>query len=372
MDTRRTRTFISPASRCVLALLFALLPGAAFGAVGDINDGRQAEVPLEGWTEGRRLEVCNLAGRMTITGGDTPSLTVIFHAEKSAGLSEDEILRMVGVKVDTDGDEFKVTTDLPLERFTRYCYLVDDQGSVGGMAGTLGSWFGGSRSSSTFDGREVRVSTKRESGALAVWADYHLVVPAGREVKMDNLLGPLSVHNVGGEFTLDTGGGDVTVEAAYGELAADTGSGDVEVTRFEGRRLGLDTGSGDIRISRVRVEKLVADTGSGNVSLNGFAGGEFLVDTGSGDVTVVWGEGVFSRLRVDTGSGDVDVTIPPEVPFSLRADTGSGDVSGSPAGARRIMDDDELIGFERSSAPMITGPSIVVDTGSGDVQVTSR
>jgi len=43
-------------------------------------------------------------------------------------------------------------------------------------------------------------------------------------------------------------------------------------------------------------------------------------------------------------------------------------VSGAPDGARKVLDDDDLIGFDRGEG----GTVIMVDTGSGDVTVENR
>lgn len=376
METRRNKQRTGPAKICSLAfsilVVLAIAAGPLHGAVGDIGDQKVLQVSLDGWTSGEKLDLHNLAGRMVLTGGGEPSLTVTFYAEASGGLAVDEILELVDVRAGKSAGGFEVTTVLPLDRFSSYAYpenAARGGAGSGGILETIGSWFGGfSSSSGMFDGKKVKVTTEGGSGTLAVWADYRLVVPAGSHVSMNNFVGILEVHQASGEFRLDTGSGDVKAAAVQGALDVDTGSGDVTVNDFSGRALAMDTGSGDILVVGAVTEKLVADTGSGDVALKSFSGGHCVVDTGSGDVMVDCDLVNCSKILVDTGSGDVVVAVPPDVPFSLRADTGSGDVSGAPDGARRVLDDDELIGFDRGHG----GTTIMVDTGSGDVLIRNR
>lgn len=377
METRGNKRQAWPATICSLAfsilVVLAMAAGPLHGAVGDIGDQKVIQVPLDGWSPGEKLDIHNLAGRMVLAGGGAPSLEVTFHAEASGGLSVDEILDLMDVRAEKAAGGFKVTTVLPLDRFSSYAYpqsAAEGGAGSGGIVEIIGSWFGGfSSSSGTYDGKRVKVTTTGGSGTLAVWADYRLVVPAGSQVSMNNFAGVLNIHEASGEFRLDTGSGDVKAAAVKGALEVDTGSGDVSVSDFSGSTLAMDTGSGDILVVGTTAEKLVADTGSGDVSLKRFSGGHCGVDTGSGDVLVDLGNlENCSKILVDTGSGDVVVAIPPDAPFSVRADTGSGDVMGDPDGARRVMDDDELVGFDRGHG----GTSILVDTGSGDVLIRNR
>lgn len=377
MKIRKTRRSVWPATVCSLVLSILVLSGMVveplYSAVGDIGDQKVVRVPLDGWSPGETLDIHNLAGRMILSGGGAPSLTVTFHAEASGGLGVDDILELVDVRAEKAADGFKVTTVLPLDRFSSYAYPEDAaKGTANtgdGIVATIGSWFGGfSSSSGTFDGKRVKVIAKGGSGTLAVWADYLLVVPEGSRVTMNNFVGVLDIHQANGEFRLDTGSGDVKAAAVKGVLEVDTGSGDVEVKDFSGSNLAMDTGSGDITAVRVSAEKLLADTGSGDVALSAFSGGHCVVDTGSGDVTVDCDLLNCSKMLVDTGSGDVVLALSPNAPFSLRADTGSGDVTGAVQGASQVMDDDELVGFDRGSG----GTSIMVDTGSGDVVIKNR
>ncbi len=354
METRSNELRFRPAALCSLAfsilMVLGLAAGPLFGAVGDIGDSKVIQVSMDGWSPGEPLEINNLAGKMELSGGGEPSLRVTIHAEASGGLSVSEILELVDVRAKKVANGFAVTTVLPLDRFTTYAYPGNAVGGDGGGGGFFASWFDGSSSSNgTFDGKKVKVITKSGSGSLTVWADYLLVVPSGREVTMNNFVGVLKVHDADGTFSLDTASGDVTASDVRGALLVDTGSGDVGVSGFSGTRLTIDTGSGDISVAEVAADKLVADTGSGDVDV---------------DCDLV----NCRRMVVDTGSGDVVISLPAAAPFSLRADTGSGDVSGNLDGAHAVMDDDELVGFDRGTG----GTTILVDTGSGDVTVRNR
>jgi len=353
----------------VVGLVLLMLAGTAWAAS---SDSKTIEVSLEGWSAGEVLEVRNLAGRMELVGGQTPSLRVTFSAEPSGGLTVAEIMSLVDVKTGREADHFVVTTGLPLDRFTTYAYPDPSSGTraeSGGILETIGSWFGGfTNSSGKFDGKEVKVTTEKGAGTLAVWADYQLVMPEGVSVTMDNFVGELHLLKAGGDFVLDTGSGDVKTDRTTGSLAVDTGSGDVMVTQFSGSSLSMDTGSGDILVDQADADKLVADTGSGDVEIKAFSGGSCVLDTGSGDVSIDTDLVDCQKMVVDTGSGDVELALPVDAPFSLRADTGSGDVSGALVDARPVMDGDEIIGFDRGHG----GTSIMVDTGSGDVLIRNR
>jgi hypothetical protein len=375
METRRSLRLAGPALCTLLFSIFVvsgLGTGPLFAAAGDIGDMKVINVPLDGWSPDQRLEINNLAGRMELSGGGGPSLKVTVHAEASGGLSVGQILKLVDVRAEQAESSFAVTTVLPLDRFTNYAYpenAAGDSGGNNGLAETIGSWFGGfSSSSGTFDGKRVKVTTKGGTGTLILWADYQLVVPAGREVTMNNFVGVLRIRDADGTFNLDTGSGDVLAAAVHGTLVVDAGSGDVKVNDFHGGRLAMDTGSGDIVVAGISSEIFVANTGSGDVSLVSFSGGECEVDTGSGDVTVDCDLAHCRKIVVDTGSGDVVMALPLDASFALRADTGSGTVSGTPDGARPVIEDEELVGFERG----VGGTTILLDTGSGDVTVKNR
>jgi DUF4097 and DUF4098 domain-containing protein YvlB len=78
---------------------------------------------------------------------------------------------------------------------------------------------------------------------------------------------------------------------------------------------------------------LVVRTGSGDVDVSALRAPRLRVDAGSGDVDVAVPDVAYSVL-VDTGSGDRNVTVRqnPAARRTIQADTSSGDVSVAPLG----------------------------------------
>jgi DUF4097 and DUF4098 domain-containing protein YvlB len=157
-----------------------------------------------------------------------------------------------------------------------------------------------------------------------------------------------------------SGSGDITVDGVGENAKISTGSGNIHATGLHGG-FKVDTGSGDIYAEQTGEGDVKAQTGSGNVELRNLHGG----------------------LRAGTGSGNIKVGGTPSAPWHL--ETGSGNVefwAGSAAltldastGSGSIHTDREMLTQGSSDKHHVTGklngggPTVRVETGSGDIRV---
>jgi len=229
-------------------------------------------------------------------------------------------------------------------------------------------------------GRRVRIHG--EGSGTEAYADLRILVPAGQRIAVYLAVGKMTATNVNGDLTLDVsssdvtatgtrgsltvdaGSGDVRVTDATGDLNLDTGSGNVVVSRVQGDQLIIDTGSGDVTLDHAEFRSLKIDTGSGNADATAVRAEDLLIDTGSGDVTLELVAGGGS-IDVGTGSGQVNVTVPSDYGAAVILDTGSGeiDLGGIPVTVTRLAEDhvEGRIGDGRSR--------LHIETGSGDVRL---
>jgi len=226
---------------------------------------------------------------------------------------------------------------------------------------------------------EVRVSTY--DGDLEAWADLRILLPVGRdarielglgEIAAEGIDGTLRLHSRGGRVTtertagsldVDTGSGSILVADANGTVSLDTGSGSVTANRIVGSRLSVDTGSGSVEGNGLIVQDLFVDTGSGRVRLEGVAATGITVDTGSGSVTLALTQPP-DVLRVDTGSGRVDVAVPPALNANVSIRTGSGGIHTDIPLQVRSTRRNRLEGTFGNG-----GGEISIETGSGGVTI---
>ena len=335
----------------------------------------------------RSVELENLAGRVEIVGveGGSVRVTGTVFAETSAGESARELGESLQVEIDESGDRVTVRAVYPTAEHRRYHY---PQGrKVEGEPSWLFDWLGDWSSSTRYQGRDVRITSEPSRGAATLWADFRLEIPTGVAVTAKNAVGAIDSRAVVGDQLLDTSSGPIWARQGRGELVADTGSGDVRIEDHEGG-VNADTGSGDVTLERVKGDQLAADTGSGDVELVDCAG-SVDADTGSGDV-VARGLVAGRSLRADTGSGDVRIDGNLSAVRHLDIDTGSGDVvlslAGTPPSVRLAistgsgeidldLDDVRIRRARRGDylAELAGGSGDgLIDTGSGDVRITSR
>jgi DUF4097 and DUF4098 domain-containing protein YvlB len=180
-----------------------------------------------------------------------------------------------------------------------------------------------------------------------------------------------SYHNVSIDYDITTpkgtnleansGSGDLHLTDIGGSLKANTGSGTIEATGISGRVV-LGTGSGDIRAEMHAAPDVKAETGSGSIKLRGVNGGLF-AETGSGDIDVEGQPG--TNWKLETGSGSVTLDTGGRAKFSLDATTGSGSVhSDPPITTHGSLERHHVTGDINGG-----GPTVRVETGSGDVRI---
>lgn len=173
--------------------------------------------------------------------------------------------------------------------------------------------------------------------------DYVITAPRGTTVEAGSGSGDLNISNLGGP------------------LKAGTGSGSIEASDLSGD-VALSTGSGDIRAMINGAHYVKAGTGSGTIRLQGVTGGLF-AETGSGDIEVGGQPG--DGWKVETGSGSVTLNTGSNAHFNLDASTGSGDVHSDPPLLTHGSTDRHHITGEINGG----GPTVRVETGSGDVRI---
>lgn len=348
----------------VLTLVLALSAGCVITA--------EAGPPPDAWHErtlersvrvpdGETLRLENLAGQVVVRPTDGAEVTI--RADVRAGGDDEVAARELAeaiefVSGERDGSPV-LTLSYPVDRHTDFHYDRGEDDAPGFL-----SWFGGSNTQLRYQGRRVRVSTGRRSGAATVSADLEVGVPRGTRLRVLNAVGRARADGVVGDLALEVHSGSIVSRDGEGALSLDTGSGSVGVTGHRGD-VAADTGSGGVEISGVRGE-VRADTGSGSVSVSDVEGPFVGVDTGSGGVTLA---AVRAALDVDTGSGSVrgeELVLAERV----RVDTGSGSVrlSGDFAAVRAIEID---TGSGSVRLAMDAWPAMRLDlrSGSGGVSV---
>jgi DUF4097 and DUF4098 domain-containing protein YvlB len=313
----------------------------------------------------------NLAGTMTVTGGDAAAVEAIATVHGA----DDELAGTVAFE-QVRGRDGRPTLRVryPVDDHRTFRYPESGRRTVHYSGGTTAE----------YDGRRVKVSST--SGVL-LYADVEVRVPRHlADVVFHNLVGKLLADGIDGRVRLesvsadigathltgqvfaDTGSGDVRAEAIGGSFTCNTGSGDCVISGFDGDELACDTGSGDISVRGAAGRRLEADTGSGDVRVENADVEDFNGDTGSGDVEVQLGGTRARRITADTGSGDVTVRLPADASFELDADVGSGDIVSRFADAQPIIHNRTVVGYRRADGRI----RIAVDTGSGDVTVAPR
>ncbi len=360
-----------PGIRLGLALLILTLLAAIANAQEAVSPGQTLTLV------DRQVVVYVASGTATLHRASGRGLTIRASAE---GEDADE-LRFFA---DREGDAARFRVDFPdVDRIagpqngggTTTLRLRDD-GTFGGQEGGRSFWRG-----NRGRGDEVEIGGTR---GLQAWAALDIGVPEGVELVVHLAVGRVRVANVSGTVTIDTwaasaeaediagtwlfdtGSGDVHVRGATGTLRIDTGSGAGTVDGMRGDLLDIDTGSGAVDATDVAVGRFRFDTGSGGVRARNLSAPRGVADTGSGSVFLGYTEGaVVEDLLVDTGSGSVQLVLPRQVNARLSIDTGSGDVTVNREGAifERRSDDGTILRFGEGTS------RIRIDTGSGGVTI---
>jgi hypothetical protein len=225
---------------------------------------------------------------------------------------------------------------------------------VGHVKSGNGGWFngGGSAEDRVKDvaanppieqnGNEVRIGKEHSERLRNISIDYEITLPKSAVVDAGSGSGDLRINNVAGGLKAGTGSGTIEVSGIGGAVELGTGSGDIKADLINPSGTKVQTGSGSIRVNGV-IGELKAGTGSGDIDIQGQPTSNWKIETGSGSVTLAVGNSKFS-LDASTGSGTVHSDPPISTHGSLERHHITGDVNGG-------------------------GPTVRVETGSGDVRI---
>jgi DUF4097 and DUF4098 domain-containing protein YvlB len=227
-----------------------------------------------------------------------------------------------------------------------------------------------------------RIEVRSDGSGVEAWADVRILVPAGHDLKVKNVVGDVDISDVNGslnidvassgvtsrgtrgDLNIDTGSGDVTVNGHRGDVNVDVGSGTVQLDNVDGTRVSVDAGSGGLRGSNITADDFSLDTGSGSIDFGRVTTRRMKVDSGSGSARLALMSSVES-LDVETGSGSVTLAVPASFGAEFDVSTGSGGIETEfplqVTGARRNALRGR-IGNGRGR--------VVIETGSGRVRLT--
>lgn len=374
MRTRRIFLVLSLLVTATLAFLGLSLAGQAQAATATTTQTTLIYAgPLPAAVT--RLQVENLAGRVTVTRGDSFQVTATVVAGGQDEAAAQTLARTVKLDTSQSGGGFTVHVHYPVDRYDSYWYGTRIGPENGGIVCFLGIFcFNNGGNSLSYQGTEVHVYRAGKHGT-PLHVDLDIRVPAhmtftlvnyvGRnelqglqnDIRVKTSSGDAYASDITGKFSADTGSGDVHVKNLTGDFSADTGSGDVFAEHVTGN-VHADTGSGDVHVSESHSQILYADTGSGGVVFSNVKG-DMKLDTGSGDVRV---DGANGSLHANTGSGDV-IAKNYTGGESVWADTGSGDVSlaGDLSAVRKLYID---TGSGGATLDTTTGLSLHLDASS--------
>ncbi len=190
-------------------------------------------------------------------------------------------------------------------------------------------------------GNIIRIGARHEN-LHNISIDYEIQAPADVFLDASSGSGNITDDSIGDNAKLSTGSGNIHATGLHGGFVVNTGSGDIYADQ---------SGEGDVK----------AQTGSGNIELRNLHGG-LRAGTGSGDIKVSGSPA--NAWHLETGSGNVEIW-PGSTGFTLDASTGSGS----------IHTDREMLSQGSSDRHHITGkingggPTVRVETGSGDIRV---
>ena len=190
-------------------------------------------------------------------------------------------------------------------------------------------------------GNIIRIGARHEN-LNHISIDYEIEAPSDAYLDAASGSGNVTDEEVGENAKLNTGSGNIHATGLHGNITVGTGSGDIYAEQ---------TGSGDVK----------AETGSGNIELRNLHGG-LKAETGSGNIKV--GGAPAAGWKLETGSGNAELWVG-DAPLTLDAESGSGS----------IHTDREMLTQGSNDRHHVTGklngggPTVRVETGSGDIRV---
>jgi hypothetical protein len=249
----------------------------------------------------------------------------------------------------------------------------DTQVHINGVVHSSHGWMGGSGSDQDHvqavcnqppieqNGNDVTIGRSHDDIYRHVSIDYVIETPRSSRVNANTGSGNLEVTDISGTLAGNTGSGDVRVANIGADAKLETGSGNIHADGINGAAK-LQTGSGDIRVHQTAQGDMHASTGSGGIEIAGLNGGLF-AETGSGGIHV---EGTpASNWKLETGSGDIKLQLPGGKGFDLDAQTASGEINVSqPITMQGSLSKHHIQGVVQGG-----GPTIRIETGSGDVEI---
>ena len=192
------------------------------------------------------------------------------------------------------------------------------------------------------NGSDIRVGKTHSEWFHNVSIDYDVTAPKGTDLDANSGSGDLRLNGLGGPLRANTGSGNIEASAINGRVDLNTGSGDIRAAIQATSDVRAQTGSGSIRLDNVQ-GTLRAQTGSGSMEIQGQPTDIWKLGTGSGDVTLRTGSSHFT-LDASTGSGSVHSDPPLTTHGNLERHHIVGDINGG-------------------------GPTVRVETGSGDIHI---
>jgi hypothetical protein len=246
----------------------------------------------------------------------------------------------------------------------------DNQVHIVGHVKGSGSWFSGDSSDVVSKlvsnppieqaGNIIRVGAGTDSALRHAAIDYDITAPRNTLLTAQTGSGDVQVADIKGTVKVETGSGTIHADRLGSGSKLETGSGNIQANDLGGGSI-LQTGSGDLKAAFTSPGDVTAGTGSGSVQLTNVQGA-LKVETGSGNLNVT-GQPT-SPWKLETGSGDVTLGIG-SAHFTLDASTGSGSIkSDLPITMQGSMDKHHVSGTVNGG-----GPTIKVQTGSGDIRI---
>ena len=172
--------------------------------------------------------------------------------------------------------------------------------------------------------------------------DYEIQAPENSFLEAGSGSGDITVDGVGENAKISTGSGNIHANGLHGGFKVDTGSGNIYVDQTGQGDVKAQTGSGDVELRNVH-GSLHAGTGSGNIKVGGAPSSDWKLETGSGNIDYTAGGAAFT-LEASTGSGTVHTDMEMLTQGSSNHHHVSGKVNGG-------------------------GPTVRIETGSGDIRV---
>jgi DUF4097 and DUF4098 domain-containing protein YvlB len=190
------------------------------------------------------------------------------------------------------------------------------------------------------NGNDVEVGLHTHYNNVSI--DYVVTAPSGTSVNANSGSGDLNITGLGAPLKASTGSGDLYANQLTGDVSLGTGSGDIHAWMNGAHFVKAETGSGRIQLEGV-TGGLNAQTGSGDITISGQPGDNWKLETGSGSVTLNTGHSGYN-LEASTGSGDIHSDPPMVTHGPLKPDHVIGQINGG-------------------------GPTVRVNTGSGDIRI---